>query len=106
LFLNLGSADLEYRGKLVELAMAKTTLYDLIEFFITNANYNSDNGHSFANYCVIRDISKILFKKDFEKDVAKWKTVSIKKINKTAYKVLTANTKALKKTPNVERFIN
>jgi hypothetical protein len=62
LFPNLKSADLEYRAKLVELAMAKTTLYELIETFITNANYDSDNGHSVANYCAIRDVSKVLFK--------------------------------------------
>jgi hypothetical protein len=105
LFPNLKSADLEYRAKLVELAMAKTTLFELIEFFITNANYDSDNGHSIANYCAIRDISKVLFKKDFEKDINKWKALSIKKINKAAYKALTVNTEALKKTPNIETFI-
>jgi hypothetical protein len=105
LFPNLGSADLEYRAKLVELAMAKTTLFELIEFFITNANYDSDNGHSIANYCAIRDISKVLFKKEFEKDMNKWKAIGVKKINKAAYKVLTVNTETLKKTPNVEKYI-
>jgi hypothetical protein len=85
--------------------MAKTTLYETIEFFINNANYDSDNGHSVANYCAIRDVSKVLFKKEFEKDLNKWKALSIKKIHKAAYKVLTINTETLKKTPNIEKFI-
>jgi hypothetical protein len=106
LFPKLGSADLEYRGKLTELSIANKTIYDLIEFFINNANYDSDNGHSVANFCVIRDLSKSIFGIEFEKDIAKWKSVSKKKINKAAYNILQANTKALQsKGRDVEKFI-
>lgn len=70
------SADLEYRAKLTELSLAKKTLYKLIEFFIINANDESTSGHQIANYCVIRDLSKELFKNNFEKNIEKWKITS------------------------------
>src|SRR5690606_27472967 len=95
LFPKLSSADLEYRAKLTELGLAKKTIYELIEFFINNANFGSDNGHSVANFCVIRDFSKAIFGVEFEKDINKWKIIPKKKINKLANKLLQANTKAL-----------
>ena len=106
LFPKLKSADLEYRAKLTELSMAQTTLYDLINFFIINSNYDSDNGHEVANYCAIRDISKIVFKTEFEKDINEWKKLSTKKINDAAYQAFVANTKALEKQgKDVEKYI-
>lgn len=106
LFPKLVSADLEYRAKLTELSMAHKTLYQIIEFFISNSNYDSDNGHSVANYCAIRDLSKVLFKVDFEKDIQKWKSISQEKINSAAFEVLRTNTKALNsKGSSVEKFI-
>jgi hypothetical protein len=106
LFPKLTSADLEYRAKLTELSLLKETLFEIINNFIDNANYESDNGHSVADYCVIRDLSKVLFKVEFEKDISKWKKLSIEKINKSAYDLLKANTKALKKQgARVEKYI-
>ena len=106
LFPKLTSADLEYRAKLTELSMAKKTLYELIEFFINNANYDSDNGHSIANFCVIRDLSKSIFGVEFEKGISKWKTVNRNRINKTAYKILQANTKSMQLIgSNLEKYI-
>lgn len=106
LFPKLKSADLEYRAKLTELSMAENTLFQTIEFFIKNSNYESDNGHSVANYCVMRDMSIALFNSDFEKDMNKWKGTDNKIINNTAYELLKANTEALKKHgADVEVFI-
>jgi hypothetical protein len=106
LFPKLTSADLEYRAKLTELSLAKQTLYKLIDFFIDNGNYNSDNGHSIANYCVIRDLTISIFKTEFEKDKSKWHKIDPQKINRIAYKLLLANTKVLKlKGKNVEKYI-
>lgn len=102
----VGSADLEYRGKLTELALySQDGLYKRLQFFINNGNYDSENGHSIAAYCVIRDLSRYLFHKDYEKDLEKWKTIPSKKINKAASKILKDNTKSLEKIPNVENFI-
>jgi hypothetical protein len=97
---------LEYGAKLTELSLLKKTLYEITENFIDNANYESDNGHSVADYCVIRDLSKVLFKVEFEKDISRWKKLSTEKINKSAYDILKANTKALKKQgAGVEKYI-
>ncbi len=75
------SADLEYRAKLTELSLANQSLYQLIEFFIMNANYDSENGHSVANYCAIRDVSKAVFGREFEKDMQQWKSIPVSRIN-------------------------
>ena len=105
-FPKLTSADLEYRAKLTELSFAKTTLYKSIEFFINNSNYEGSNSHSIANFCVIRDLSQVLFKNDFEKDLIKWQALSVKKINKESKKLLQKNTRELrKKGVDVEYFI-
>ena len=102
----LKSADLEYRAKLTELSLAKKTLYKLIADFIDNANYASENGHSVANYCVIRDLSRQLFHIEFEKDMNKWNKISVKDINKFAYKILQTNTKFLiSKRANINKSI-
>ncbi|MCC9064583.1 hypothetical protein [Flavobacterium piscisymbiosum] len=109
LFPNLkgvGSADLEYRGKLTELSLySQDGLYKRLQFFINNGNYDSENGHSIAAFCVIRDLSRLLFDNDYEKDIDKWKTIPSKKINEAATKILSENTKSLQKIPNVEKFI-
>ncbi|MGW9685370.1 hypothetical protein [Flagellimonas sp. 2504JD1-5] len=103
---NLKSADLEYRAKLTELSLAQNTLFHLIAFFSENANKDSENGHQIANYCVIRDLSKKLFKSEFETSKEKWKTLSKKQINKAARQLLKKNTKALKsKGSDVRSFI-
>ncbi|MEP7264583.1 MAG: hypothetical protein ABI772_08795 [Bacteroidota bacterium] len=106
LFPKLESADLEYRGKLTELSLLKDDLYKTINFFIANANANSDNSHSFADYCVIRDLSRELFKTDFEKNSSKWEALPVEQIQKSAYDILQANTAALlKKGKGVKKFI-
>lgn len=106
LFPKLESADLEYRAKLTELSLADKTMYELIEFFIQNANFASENAHSVANFCAIRDLSRSIFGIDFEKDISKWKSIRPSKINKAAYKLIQLNTKALQsKGLDVEKFI-
>ena len=95
LFPKLTSADLEYRGKMTELSLADTTLYSLINFFIANSNYNSENGHSIADYCVIRDLSISLFQKEYESDQNAWKKISVNDIHGAAKNILAENTKSL-----------
>lgn len=92
----LRSADLEYRAKLTELSLAKTTALHLIRFFIQNSNKDSKNPHQIANYCVIRDLSRALFNTDYESDPQKWEHIGIKTINKAAKRLLKGNTKSLR----------
>lgn len=93
----LSGAELEYRAKLTELCLAKKSIHKLISFFINNANYESYNSHSIANYCVIRDLSKKLFNTDFEKDNKKWEQLDLDKINNASISILKENTEQLKK---------
>ncbi|MFH6936905.1 hypothetical protein [Flavobacterium sp. FlaQc-30] len=102
----VGSADLEYRAKLTELSLySPDGLYKRLQFFINNGNYDSENGHSIAAFCVIRDLSRLLFQNDYEKDLDKWKAIPAAKINEAATKLLEENTKALEKIPDVEKLI-
>ena len=93
----LSGAELEYRAKLTELSLAKKSVQNLISFFLTNANYESDNSHNIADYCVIRDLSKILFKTEFERDYKKWEVLNADEINNASLLILEVNTEMLKK---------
>ncbi len=108
LFPHLKSADLEYRAKLVQLSLLKSSVYETIDFFINESDHASyQNPHPFADYCVIRDLSKVFFKVDFEKDMSKWKNIPYGQINSAAEKLLQQNTEALKaKSGDVEQLIN
>lgn len=96
IFPGLDSADLEYRAKLSELSLAETTLYEILENFITKANGDSKNPHPLANYHVVKSLSKAIFKVDFEKNIQIWQKIPRKKLNKIAYRLLKRNTKMLK----------
>lgn len=95
-FPGLSGFELEYRAKLVELAMAKETLYKLISFFINNGDYGSENPHSKANYVVIRNLSRETFKKEFESDITKWEEVPVWFINKESAELLEKNSDELR----------
>lgn len=93
----LTGTDLEYRAKFTELAFAQQTLYELIRSFVRNANGEGRNPHAFANFAVIRDVSRSIFGKDFVADTDQWKTIPAKKINNESKKLIKAHSKALKK---------
>jgi hypothetical protein len=99
-FPKLSGPDLEYRAKLVELSYAKESIFDLINFYIRSSNYDRENPHAFGNFCVIRDISGKLFANEgdspLEKNIEKWKSIPVEKINETAKKLLIENTKLMK----------
>lgn len=95
IFPKLTGPDLEYRAKLVELANADETLYNTINFFIKNSNYDRNNPHAYGNFCVTRDIAKKLFGKS-EDNIDEWKKIPVSKINQEAKELLIKNTKELK----------
>lgn len=94
---SLTGADLEYRAKLTELAFARKTLYTLLQSFTRNANSVGRNPHAFANFAVIRDLSKSILGRNFTYDSYQWKNVSIKKINRHSKKLVKAHSKTLRK---------
>jgi len=91
----LEGVDLEYRAKLAELCKAKETIYGRIRHFVENAKYDKKHLHQFAEYCLIRDLSKILFNQDFVSDMKKWEAISYEKINEASIELLKRNTKQL-----------
>lgn len=94
-FPRLQSPDLEYRAKLVELSYADSSLYDLLDFFLRNSAYDPANGHAYANFCVIRDLSRILHNKDREEDLDAWKRLPKPNVHRAAVELLKQNTVAL-----------
>ena len=92
---NLTGADLEYRAKLTELVYAEETLYNLLGTFIRNASKENRNAHAFANYAVIRDLSKAVFDEEFVDDLQQWKQVPKKKIRKKSKALLKRNSEGL-----------
>jgi hypothetical protein len=80
----LSESDLEYRAKLIELIYATQSLFPTMDKFINQANYDRNNAHSFAAFCIIRDLSKDIFNNNFENNIEIWKDVSQQEISLAA----------------------
>jgi hypothetical protein len=105
---NLEGPELEYRAKLTELSSAKETLFELIERFLVGRDEsNREAPHSLGNYYVIQLLSRELFGKEVETDLAKWKKKGPDEINQAAQKLIKANNSFLsKKEPKeIESFL-
>ena len=63
----------EYRAKLAELSVADKTVYDLINGFIKGSKNDSRLTHPFAEYKLIEDLSKEIFKEKKVVDIYKWR---------------------------------
>lgn len=92
---NLIQKDLEYRAKLVELAKSKTTTKQIIRKFVINASNQPENAHAFANYCVIRDLSKLLFNKNYTKEKSDWMSIDSELIRVKSEELFRINTNKL-----------
>ncbi len=95
----LSSAEKEYRAKLIELSLAKKSIYNLIDGFIHRGfgSNVSQDAHGNANYNIITDLSNKLFDKVRITDIGKWKKISIETINNTALALLNENDQYLSK---------
>jgi hypothetical protein len=104
---NLESADLEYRAKLIELIYCtdKTIFKRIDEFIIGASNENRENAHAFANYHLICQLSKKIFRKEFEADITKWKSLTPDDLNKTSLELFQIVSEMLKANPNLNRII-
>jgi len=71
----LTQTDLEYRAKLAELSAADETVYDVIGRLMDGQSDNRESAHSFASYCLVRELSRNIFDSDRIEDMAKWKTI-------------------------------
>lgn len=73
-----------------ELALARTSLYDLLDTFAGNVSDNANVPHSFANRRVVERIANGL--KLDPSARPKWRSASIQKINDVALQLLRADT--------------
>ncbi|MBW6457945.1 MAG: hypothetical protein K0B52_02165, partial [FCB group bacterium] len=91
----LEQPDLEYRAKLAELHAAEETGLRLIKNFILNAKHDRSYAHPFANYHVMRDLSKEIFNQDFVDDAEKWTQIPVERIRDVSRTLLAGHTRAL-----------
>jgi hypothetical protein len=85
--------ELEYRAKLVELAVGRTTVYDLLDSFAGNVSNDVSVPHSYANGRVVRDMRQRLYP-----DVSEapgWRKASVERINAAATALLREDTARL-----------
>ena len=90
----LEQADLEYRGKLTELAFAKQSTYGLLDAFAANSAPNPNSPHAYANYAVLRDLSGAILG-EATTDSGHLHRMPIDKIQRTARDLLAENTRKL-----------
>ena len=86
-------AELEYRAKLVELAVGQSSVYDLLDSFTGNVSDDVSVPHSHANGRVVRDMSKRLF--PVPSNAPAWRNASIERINTAAGDLLREDTARL-----------
>jgi penicillin V acylase-like amidase (Ntn superfamily) len=83
IFPGLSQTDLEYRAKLAQLSLGKNEIYGWISYFINHAK-NDGIAHHVASFNLVHDMSKVIFNKEEESDIQKWKLISVDKINTVA----------------------
>lgn len=93
----LKAPDLEYRGKLTELAFAEGGLYETLTRITSAANKIDNAPHPLANWYVVDGLSRLLLDGKPPADASAWEAVSKEKIRKAARKLLKEHDKALKK---------
>jgi hypothetical protein len=88
LYPKLQPSDLEYRGKLTELAFSEAGTYRLLEHFQNTANRVENAPHPLANWYVIEDLSEQLLDGEWPTDAAAWQSVPKEQIRKAARHLL------------------
>lgn len=104
---NLSSTDLEYRAKLIELIYcSEKSIHRKVTEFIHGAD-SSDRSHShpYANYILIKKLSKLLFSSEYESDLNKWRQISVEEINRVATALYNESEKTLQKDKKVAEII-
>jgi hypothetical protein len=86
----------EYRAKLAELSVADSTVHNLLSGFIKGFKKDPKLPHPYAEYMVIKGLSKDLLKTDFVTDLNEWKKVPNTEINLASRRLLKENSHTLK----------
>ncbi len=93
-FPELKSDALEYRAKLVELIYSKNHL--IVKKFLNDAKNDSKFPHPYSSYKIIKSLSAIIFKKDYEDDIDAWLETDYQIVSSTALELFEQNTSELK----------
>jgi hypothetical protein len=93
-------AELEYRAKLVELAVGQSSVYDLLDNFAVNISDDVSVPHSYANGRVVRDLGKRL--DPVAGKAPAWRDASIERINAAAADLLRDDTSRLEEGRSID----
>jgi hypothetical protein len=88
LYPELQAADLEYRGKLTELAFSDEGTYRLLEHFHNTANRIDNAPHPLANWHVIEGLSEQLLNGEWPSDASAWEAIPKEQIRQAARRLL------------------
>jgi len=104
----LDQPELEYRAKLVEIAMSHETTYDLITEFCRRNGTDRSVPHHFANYWVARGMSRKVFGSDsIVSDESRWRGTPAERLRSAARQLLDESDRKMQKLAarTVERFL-
>ena len=88
LYPELQPADLEYRGKLTELAFSEEGTYRLLEQFTKAANRIANAPHPLANWYVVDGLSRHLLDGERPADAGDWASIPKEQIRDAARRLL------------------
>jgi hypothetical protein len=88
LYPELQPADLEYRGKLTELAYSEEGTYRLLEQFTRAANRVENAPHPLANWYVVEGLSELLPDGKWPAAASAWESVPKERIRQAARRLL------------------
>jgi hypothetical protein len=95
LYPELQAADLEYRGKLTELAYSEEGTYQLLEQFTKASNRVVDAPHPLANWYVVEGLSGLLPNAEWPADSSAWESIPKERIRQAARRLLESHDKKL-----------
>jgi hypothetical protein len=107
-FPKLEQPELEYRAKLTEIAVSKSTTHDLAVEFARRTGTDRSVPHSFADYCVARDLSREVFDSPtLVADEARWRAVPARRLRAAAKRLLEESHALLERkgAATTERFL-
>ena len=88
LYPELQAADLEYRGKLTEIAYSDMGTYPLLEQFTKGANRVENAPHPLANWYVVEGLSELLLDGRWPDDASAWDSIPKEQIRQAAKRLL------------------
>ena len=88
LYPELQPADLEYRGKLTELAYSEEGTYSLLEQFTKAANRVENAPHPLANWYVVEGLSELLLDGKRPAEAKAWQSIPKEQIRQAARRLL------------------